>query len=151
MVDCGSLSASGTGGISVQTTSGTTYNKVATYTCTVIGYELVGTSQRVCQENGAWSGSAPYCRRKTIYASAHYKLAYCSPFLCLLTVIDCGVPDLPLDPTALVVSYTTTTYASIATYSCNIGYNFFGVTSRTCLETYSWSGSPPYCQSKVQM
>ena len=170
VVDCGSLTISGTGGISV-TLTGTTYNQVATYTCTTVGYELVGSSQRVCQANAYWSGSAPYCQRKTTYASMHLKTLYNTASqrdvhmrnvhysitqmysLCMhsiWSVIDCGTPDLPSDATALIVSYTNTTYASIVTYSCQIGYNFFGVTSRTCLETYLWSGNPPHCESKAQ-
>lgn len=34
-----------------------------TYICSE-GYELVGRSYRVCQENGQWSGQVPNCKRK---------------------------------------------------------------------------------------
>ena len=32
----------------------------ASYTCSS-GYELVGQSSRICQNNGQWSGDAPIC------------------------------------------------------------------------------------------
>ena len=35
----------------------------ASYTCNS-GYELVGQSSRICQNNGQWSGDAPICESK---------------------------------------------------------------------------------------
>ena len=66
VVSCGSLSISGAGGITVSTT-GIVYSHVATYSCTQVGYELIGGSQRTCQANGHWSGSAPYCQRELLF------------------------------------------------------------------------------------
>ena len=37
----------------------------ATFSCRP-GYQLVGNPTRRCQNNGQWSGSAPFCRSKTI-------------------------------------------------------------------------------------
>ena len=37
----------------------------ASYTCNS-GYELVGQSTRICQNNGQWSGDAPTCDSKAI-------------------------------------------------------------------------------------
>jgi hypothetical protein len=37
----------------------------ATYVCTS-GYELVGLSSRICQNNGQWSGDAPVCESKSM-------------------------------------------------------------------------------------
>ena len=39
----------------------------ATYTCNS-GYELIGSSTRICQTNGQWSGDAPTCERESKYA-----------------------------------------------------------------------------------
>ena len=45
---------------------------------------------------------------------------------------------------------------SVATYSCDPGYGLVGQTTRTCEDTNGgtvitgiWSGTPPYCQSKI--
>ena len=45
--------------------TGTTAGSTATYSCTQTGYQLVGTATRTCQSDGTWSGSVPYCTRKT--------------------------------------------------------------------------------------
>lgn len=57
---------------------------------------------------------------------------------------DCG----PLDaPTNGGVIHEQTTYESVATYSCTIGYNLIGETTRMCQDNGSWSGMEPVCQS----
>lgn len=40
-----------------------------------------------------------------------------------------------------------TTYQSVATYQCNIGYNLIGESNRTCQANGNWSGMEPICQS----
>ena len=40
---------------------GTSYGKQAIYSCDVDGYQVVGSSVRVCLENGTWSGEEPVC------------------------------------------------------------------------------------------
>ena len=57
-VDCGSLTIPDNG--TVSHTGGTTFGQTATYSCN-IGYNLVGDSNRSCQAEGSWSGSAPTC------------------------------------------------------------------------------------------
>ena len=57
-------------------------------------------------------------------------------------VVDCGTLD---DPTNGIVSVSTTTYNSVANYSCNIGHTVTGDDMLTCLETGSWSSSVPTC------
>ena len=43
---------------------------IATYTCSA-GYELVGTSSRICQPDGEWSTieSKPYCDSKCCFCN----------------------------------------------------------------------------------
>ena len=39
-----------------------------------------------------------------------------------------------------------TTFGQTATYSCDIGYNLVGDSTRTCNPTGNWSGRAPTCQ-----
>ena len=58
MVQCPSLEAFDNGGLNLSGDS--KYTSIATYSCND-GYTLMGDSKRVCAENGAWSGSEPFC------------------------------------------------------------------------------------------
>ena len=62
VVDCGSLGAPFNG--AVDTSSGTTFMKTATYTCNT-GY--AGNTTRTCQADAIWSGSEPTCTRTFDY------------------------------------------------------------------------------------
>ncbi|CBY06819.1 unnamed protein product [Oikopleura dioica] len=46
----------------VACSSGNDYNSRCRYVCTV-GFELVGSDNRVCQSNGRWTGDRPYCEQ----------------------------------------------------------------------------------------
>ena len=67
VVDCGALTHPLNG--RVDTSSGTTYNQVATYSCDT-GYNLFGFSTRTCQTSGMWSSTAPVCVGEYIYLQA---------------------------------------------------------------------------------
>ena len=41
------------------TTTSTTYNSVAMYTCLEEGMTIVGESQRICGADGNWTGDSP--------------------------------------------------------------------------------------------
>ena len=157
VVNCGSLTTSGSGGLSGSLT-GTTYGHHATYSCTQTGYELVGTPTLTCQSNGAWSGSVPYCSRKALFNFlVHINFSVrghtssfnqgCHFFPC--AVVNCG--GLSISGTGGPgVSYPATTYGSTATYSCSwTGYELIGSSTRMCQSKGLWSGSEPYCQSKA--
>jgi len=58
-------------------------------------------------------------------------------------VVNCNTPPQPANGR---VTYSATTYNSVATYSCNGGYEFSGGSTtiqRTCLASGAWSGSTP--------
>lgn len=61
---------------------------------------------------------------------------------CISAEIDCFFPGRPENGQT---SYTTTTFASLATYSCNVGYELSGSTSAQCLSNWEWSDVPPRC------
>ena len=65
------------------------------------------------------------------------------PFL-LLVFSDCGYPISMADGH---VSAQATTYGSVASYSCNTGYNMNGTATRTCEAEAggTWNGSVPTC------
>ncbi|XP_064397052.1 sushi, von Willebrand factor type A, EGF and pentraxin domain-containing protein 1-like isoform X2 [Halichondria panicea] len=117
--DCGPLSvASGT----VQYTA-TTRGSVSTYTCAP-GFILEGVESRTCEATGSlclglWSGSPPTCR-----------LANCG----LLPSLSNGE-----------VSFSATTFNSVASYTCDLGYILIGETSRMCQLDEQWSGDAPTC------
>ena len=70
----GSLLISGTG-VGV-------YQETATYACET-GFNLVGMSERVCQSDGTWSGSAPTCQSNafTVTIGTRYNTNFLSPQL----------------------------------------------------------------------
>jgi len=57
VVDCGSLNNITSAQV---TTDNTTFGSQANYSCSE-GYLLNGTSTRVCQADGQWSGNEPTC------------------------------------------------------------------------------------------
>ena len=56
--------------------------------------------------------------------------------------VGCGVLT---DPSNGQVSFTTTTFLSVVTYSCNTGYSLEGNRKRTCTATGQWSDQAPTC------
>ena len=65
----------------------------------------------------------------------------------ILAVVDCG--DLT-DPANGQVNHTAgTTFRQTATYSCNIGYNLVGNSTRVCQDTANWSQSAPTCNGML--
>ena len=63
-VDCGPLPHPDNG--RVNTSSGTTFQKVSHYSC-YVGYTLSVAMTRVCTENGQWIPDAPYCPSEYAY------------------------------------------------------------------------------------
>ena len=60
--------------------------------------------------------------------------------------VDCDNPGIPENGQA---QYSTTTYNSVVTYTCDVGYTLEGSNSRTCQSDGQWNGSVPQCQHKL--
>ena len=65
------------------------------------------------------------------------------PFVC--AVVDCGSLE---DPDNGQVEFFNTTFKSTANFTCDLGYNFTGSSTRTCETNGEWSGNPPSCECK---
>ena len=70
-------------------------------------------------------------------------------FETISTVVGCGTPDISSNgdiPANL--SYNSTLFNSTVSYTCGVGYDIHGNTSRVCLASGEWSEMPPECLSK---
>ena len=63
----------------------------------------------------------------------------------LLSLLGCETPS---QPSNSHVAFTNTTINSTAEYSCTVGYQLIGNSTRVCQSDGKWSGSVPFCQSK---
>jgi hypothetical protein len=161
-VDCGSLSA--TSPLTVTTTT-TTLNSVATYSCTG-NFVLTGGATRTCQSSGDWSGTPPTCEAPPLTCtpnpcdnsgtcvsdgSGNFESCDCQAGW---TGATCAVPvtcDVLSATSPLNITYSDTQNAgSVATYACGTGYNRNGSATRTCVDDGSgvgmWSGTAATCE-----
>ena len=65
----------------------------------------------------------------------------------LSTAVDCGTLTNPANGQVRHISGTT--FGQTATYSCNVGYNLVGGSTRSCQATGVWSRSAPTCQRRL--
>ena len=76
----------------------------------------------------------------------------CLFFICSLifpfSAINCGDPGTPTNGQRTLSS---TTYNSVVTYTCDVGYTLQGSNSRTCQSSGQWSGSVPQCSSELEI
>lgn len=99
--------------------NGTTFlNSVATYECGD-DFWLEGEAERVCLEDGHWSGVAPMC-----------------------LLIGCNEPEVPTG--GYVTGYSFDVHSEVE-YHCETGHYLTGDTIRVCLRNGEWSGSAPSC------
>ncbi|XP_052281195.1 P-selectin-like [Dreissena polymorpha] len=89
---------------------------LTTFSCNV-GFSISGTRSISCLLNGTWSASAPTCSRCSALAS----------------------------PSLGAISYTTDGANTIATFTCQTGYQLSGVSNATCLSSGTWNSSTPSC------
>ena len=121
LVDCGSPDIPNPAGVVF--ISNTTVGSSVIYTC-LGGYDLVGEPERVCLNNGTWSGEVPSCM--------------------VTATTNCGFPELPL---LGIADFDDIVVGSVAIYSCIEGYMVLGNQNRTCLSSGEWSGETPVCVS----
>ncbi|XP_037922099.1 sushi, von Willebrand factor type A, EGF and pentraxin domain-containing protein 1-like isoform X3 [Hermetia illucens] len=114
------------------------------------GYQLTGTSLRLCQENGTWSGTEATCVLKTCPSLLvpFYGLALCrnkdlnlffdysprnSTFMKFYDIDSKRVTEpMPID--------------TDCTFKCGPGYYLVGSRSRTCLPLAKWDGLQTTCK-----
>ena len=140
-INCGGLSSPSNGQISI---TDTTFGSIATYSCDP-GYTLDGNTSRICQADGQWSGSQPSCNGEWYLLIIEQNMYVSCYILYSFIAIDCG--DLSA-PSNGHISITATTFGSVATYSCDLGYTLDGSTSRICQSNGQWSGSQPSCSGE---
>jgi CUB/sushi domain-containing protein len=117
-VDCRDLVPLEYGEVSFTSTK---FRARASYLCND-GFQLIGDSTRMCEADGSWSGHAPFCQS-----------VFCFEIF-------------PPENGELHLSKGNSP-GSIATYSCNVGYQLLGNEERHCKNDGHWSGSDPFCQS----
>uniref|UniRef100_A0AAR5P549 Sushi, von Willebrand factor type A, EGF and pentraxin domain-containing protein 1 n=2 Tax=Dendroctonus ponderosae TaxID=77166 RepID=A0AAR5P549_DENPD len=85
-----------------------------------VGYTLVGSSIRLCQENATWTGSDPTCEVKTCnhLPTPKYGSVKCEQ-IDLDVVYDSAEKNLPVD--------------TVCNFQCENGTVLIGSTQRTCL------------------
>ncbi|KAH3849979.1 hypothetical protein DPMN_092384 [Dreissena polymorpha] len=99
--------------------SGTHYGSIGTATC-VTGYEIHGTANIMCDNNGYWNGSFPDC-----------------------IPVDCGSAQTIENGN---VSSTGATFGHTATYYCMPGFQLVGPNLLTCNASSEWEPYEPNCQ-----
>ena len=148
--DCGNLEDPENG--SVDLSDGTTEGSSATYTC-FAGYQLKGVATRTCTRSG-WSDKEPTCERKrtlpsddSFYNNFHFSI--CHFLFCTLpAAVNCGALD---SPDFGQVSWTSTIFSGVATYSCFPGYVLIGQIERRCEGNGIWSGQAPSCEREYYL
>lgn len=136
------------------------------FACTE-GYELIGSSERMCFPNGTWSGTQPFCKRMTMLLtdpslcppSIHSLLSpgrviamevtffFFHPCYFLSAAVQCGNPGTPSNGKVFRLDGTMFFHSVI--YSCVDGYLLTGTTTRQCQANGTWSGVQPNCTSKL--
>ena len=112
---------------------------------------MIGSSLRVCSSTGNWSGSAPYCLSMFVIKVATKLICVTFTISLHYVVVNCGTPDISTNgDTSAMLAYGSTVFNSTVEYTCDIGYNIHGNTSRECLASGQWSGLAPECFSKQQ-
>ncbi|XP_070567840.1 protein mesh-like isoform X2 [Ptychodera flava] len=93
---------------------------VVSFEC-LLGYNMSGSKQRYCHENGSWDGLPTTCE-----------------------AILCETIEPPVNG---VMEGDSITFNSLVTFGCNEGYNISGEAEILCQIDGTWSGQPPTCET----
>ncbi|XP_061487863.1 sushi, von Willebrand factor type A, EGF and pentraxin domain-containing protein 1 isoform X2 [Rhineura floridana] len=85
------------------------------------GFDLVGSSIRLCQENGLWSGSETTCRVRTCPKLLTPQNGH----------VNCSLNEI--------------SYKTVCLVTCNEGYEVEGNSKLTCQGNSQWDGKEPKC------
>ncbi|XP_073482747.1 CUB and sushi domain-containing protein 1 [Aquarana catesbeiana] len=99
-----------------------TYKSEVSFQCRP-PFILVGSSRRICQSDGTWSGIQPIC-----IDPAHN------------TCRDPGTPHYGMQNSSRAYEIGSTVF-----FRCRKGYHIQGSTTRNCLANLTWSGTQPEC------
>nr|XP_018667880.1 sushi, von Willebrand factor type A, EGF and pentraxin domain-containing protein 1-like isoform X2 [Ciona intestinalis] len=86
-----------------------------------VGFNIIGSTARVCQSDGLWSGTAASCE-----------------------IVTCNALDVP--EYGRMRCADGNNFESTCHFTCDIGYELIGTSSRTCMESSAWNGEATSCQ-----